>query len=318
MKWILKNERVCETDTCEIREKEVGAFVLGDTDAARLLPKRTRDSHKGTYGKAGIVAGSKQYTGAAYLATAACLRSGVGYTTLFAPSYVVEKGIWRLPEALLCSLNEGDKVAFNEKNLEKLLSLDALSYGMGLGVDREVAFGVKFLLDNYKGTLILDADALNSLSTYAVDWLDAMFTQKKCNVILTPHSKEFSRLTGKSVEEIINAPVEIAKAYAKRWQVTILLKNAFSVITDGDKVYINETGNSGQAKAGSGDVLSGLLTGLCASGVKAFDGAVLAPYIVGVATEIATRDISEYSVTASDISSHIGLVFLRLTENTDK
>ncbi len=280
--------------------------ILDKTTVAALLPRRKRNTNKGDYGKAAIVAGSEEYTGAAYLAAAACLRAGAGYTALFVPENIFPYYVLKIPEVLLKKF----------ENLEELLAYDSIAYGMGMGVSRQVADGAVWLIENFSGKLILDADALNSLSKYCS--LSDVFARKKGDVLLTPHVKEFSRLCKKSVEEILANGFNAAKEFALRHGVAVLLKNAVSVIENGEKTYVNERGTPGQAKGGTGDVLSGVIAGLCASGRSAFDGACAGAYVVGVAAELAGEKISEYSLTATDLISHLGRAFLRITENTDK
>ncbi len=280
--------------------------------ARELLPKRQRVSNKGTYGKAAIVAGSVEYTGAAYLAAAACLRSGAGYTALFTPKEILPFYILKAPEILLKSTNEGGRYAFNEEMMRCLLAYRAIAYGMGMGVSEEVFQGAKWLLENYGGKLILDADGLNSLALYGGE---APFQNKKCEVLLTPHGKEFSRLSGIEPENILADPVEQAKAFSKKHGVTVLLKNAYSVVTDGERTLVNEAGNSGQAKGGSGDVLSGVIAGLCASGASVFDGGIVAAYLTGTAAELAVRETGEYSLTPTDVIAHLGKAFLSVVKD---
>lgn len=287
--------------------------LLDSDEAYAELPVRKRNSHKGTYKKAAIVAGSEAYSGAAWLSTAACLRSGAGYTTLYTPRMVWERAVWKLPEALLQCTNEGGRVAFTDETLENICRNDSVAYGMGLGVSADVARGAEYLLTRYAGRLILDADALNSLAAYGAD-LDKLFAEKRCEAAITPHVKEFSRLTGKTVEEIQNDPVGVAEEYARRWGIIVLLKNAASVITDGKETVICTAGNSGQAKGGSGDVLSGLAAGLCAWGKGTFSALKVAAYVAGTAADIAAAKTSEYALTATDCVQAIGEAFLRLTE----
>lgn len=293
------------------------AYVLDKENARQGLPVRKRNSHKGTYKRAAIVAGSELYSGAAYLSTAACLRSGVGYTTLFTPKTVLQQAVWKAPEALLKSLNDGGMVAFNEEIFREICGYDAVAYGMGLGTTKEVARGAEYLLKTYTGRLLLDADALNALSAFGTD-NDGLFANKNCDVVITPHVKEFSRLTGQSVEEIIRTPIESAEALARRWNVTILLKNAVSVVTNGKETALCLVGNSGQAKGGSGDVLSGLATGLCAWGQDVYSAVKIAAYLSGTAADIAAKKVSEYALTATDCITEIGAAFLSLTEDADK
>lgn len=288
------------------------AFLIGREEVSRLLPERKRNSHKGTYGKAAIVAGSLKYAGAAYLSAAAALQSGAGYTSLFVPQGILPFYVLKLPELLLLPLNEGDRVAFTEKEFEKLLAYDSIAFGMGTEISDSVFQGVKYLLKNYKGRLILDADALNSLSKYGKGNFEEIFCDKKCDVLLTPHIKEFSRLTGESAEKILERGTAAPKEFAEKYGVTVLLKGAASVITDGRRTAVNTAGSPGQAKGGSGDVLSGLIAGLCAGGISAFDAGISGAYLAGKAAEFAAAELGEYSMTASDEIAFLSEAFLSL------
>ena len=288
---------------------------LLDCDMLRgVLPKRKRNSHKGTYGKAAIVAGSIEYTGAAYLsyAAAACLRAGAGYTTLFTPSQSLPYYVLKDPEILLKSTNDGERYAFDEERAQELLGYDVVAYGMGMGCSQEVALGAAYLLTNYTGKLILDADGLNSLSAYQKEEFATLFANKKCDVLLTPHAKEFSRLSGQSVQEIVQNGLAAPCAFSKQYTVNVLLKNSSTIITDGERIALNITGNSGLAKGGSGDVLSGVIAGLCAQGLSVFDGARLGAYLVGRAAELAVENASEHSLAARDVIAFLGKAFYEL------
>jgi NAD(P)H-hydrate epimerase len=181
--------------------------------------------------------------------------------------------------------------ALNEEIMGQVCEYNAVAYGMGMGVSQEVAEGAAYLLQHYLGKLIIDADGLNSLSVYKKSELGTLLKNAKCDVVFTPHIKEFSRITGLSVEEILSADLQSAQAFAKENSVTILLKNAATIVTDGEKSAINFTGNSGQAKGGSGDVLSGVIAGLCAQGASGFDGACAGAYLCGKAAEIAVESL---------------------------
>ena len=286
------------------------AYALDGADVAKRLPTRCRNSHKGTYGRAAIVAGSMEYTGAAYLSAAACLRSGCGYTTLFVPAKILPYYVLRVPEILLKPLCEGDCCAFNEEKFAALLGFDSIAYGMGMGISEDVAKGAKYLLENFTGRLILDADGIDSLAAYERDGLAEILKNKKCDVLLTPHTKEFARLSGESVEEILDSPLTKPRVFSEKYGVCVLLKNASSVITDGKRIVVNTTGNSGLAKGGSGDVLSGLIAGLCARGCSAFDGGCIGAYLLGKTAEIAAKTIGEEALIASDILAKLGEAFL--------
>lgn len=284
-----------------IKLPEFGYATLIKKDGLSL-PNRKRNSHKGSYGKAAIVGGSAQYTGAAYLSATACLRSGAGYTALFVPQNILPYYYLKSPELLLR--------AFDKEGMEELLDYDSVAYGMGMGVSREVSAGAVWLLKRYTGRLILDADGLNSLAVYEKENLPKLFSEKKCDLVITPHVKEFSRLTGQTTAEILQLGLTAATGFAKSHGLTVLLKNAATVIADGKRIAVNTAGNSGQAKGGSGDVLSGVLAGLCATGLSAFEGAKLGAYLCGVSAEFAAKEIGEYSMTATDIVAHLGRAFL--------
>ncbi len=276
------------------------------------VPKRRRNSHKGDYGKAAIVAGSAAYTGAAYLATAACLRSGAGYTALYVPKDLFFAYVLKAPEALLRTMGDGERFTFCEEEMKSLLDYDCVAYGMGMGQSEEVFQGARWLLQHYSGKLLIDADGLNALAKYGN--LREAFAGKACEVVLTPHVKEFSRLSGCSVEEILENGREIAEKFSRTYGVVTLLKNARSLVSDGVTTAYNDTGNSGQAKGGSGDVLSGVIAGLMAQGADGFTAAACGAYLVGKAAELGAKTVGEYSLTASNLIETLGGAFLFVTE----
>ena len=294
--------------------KPITTSLVDKWTVKELLPPRMRNSHKGTYGRAAIVAGCEEYTGAAYLSSVACLRSGAGYTTLFTPKELLPLYMLKAPEILLKAISDVGRYAFNEESMQALLAYDSIAYGMGMGATEEVFKGASYLLTHYEGKLILDADGLNSLSIFAKDKLFELLQNKKCDVILTPHVKEFSRLSGWTTEEIINDSLSFAKRFAKEYGVTLLLKNAYSIITDGERVAINTSGNSGQAKGGSGDVLAGVIAGLCACGASTYDSGIAAAYLLGESAAIAKTQVGEYSMTATDLIAYLPKAFLFVTD----
>ncbi|MBQ0099559.1 MAG: NAD(P)H-hydrate dehydratase, partial [Firmicutes bacterium] len=149
----------------------------------------------------------------------------------------------------------------------------------------------------YKGVLIIDADGLNILSMYGTEILK----KKKCDVILTPHIKEFSRLTKQGIEFIQENSLTLSKSFAKEFNVVLVLKSATTVISDGEKVYLNTVGSSGMAKGGSGDVLSGIIAGMCAKKKDIFDAVVASCYVFGKAGEFAEKEYNEYYMNPSDV-----------------
>ncbi len=294
------------------------ATLLDDQLAKGYLPIRKKNSHKGSYGRAAIVAGSMEYTGAAFLSASACLRSGAGYTALFLPKALIPLYALKAPEILLCPSCEGDGYAFNEEMLAPLLAYQSVAYGMGMGVSEEVYKGLAWLIENYEGKLILDADGLNSLAKFG-DL--SLLQKKKCDLVITPHAKEFSRLSGLTLDEIFQGGLPLAKEFAKTHGCTLLLKGGTSVVTDGERVNLCNRGNSGQAKGGSGDVLAGVIAALLAQGCDGYAAASLGGYLTGKGAELAAADMGEYSLTASDLISRLGKAFLSvlgIAEDTDK
>lgn len=266
---------------------ERGAEVWEAADVAKYFPPRRSNTHKGSYGSACILAGDA-YSGAAFLAAGACLKSGVGYTKLCVSEKLFPAAIGKLPAVVLKEFRaiDGD-----------VLAADCIAAGMGAGVSERLYVYIAELLGAYTGTLVLDADALNTIAAYGIEVLD----KKSCRVILTPHPKEFARLAGKPVGEVLSDAVNEAKEFALRRQVTLIFKNNRSVITDGERVAVNPTGCAALAKGGSGDVLSGLLAGTCARGVAPFEAACVASWLLGRAGEIAAQKMGEYAPDPTDI-----------------
>ena len=264
-------------------------------DIAEFYPKRPRNSHKGTYGSANIIAGSNKYMGAAALAVQTALKSGCGYVKLTTTEKVKTALAAKFPQTIF--LEEPD------------LTSNAIAIGMGCGVTEELYITIKNLLQNFKGALVIDADGLNAISKYGVQILK----NKSCSVIITPHVKEFSRLTGLTVESILSNPVSAARDFALSYGVTVLLKGAASVVTDGARTALNIRGNTALSKGGSGDMLSGYMCGTLARGVAPFEAAVCSAFTLGMAAEIAAEEKTEYCATSADIVKNLHLAVKRLT-----
>ncbi len=297
-------------DYCgEIIKKDIGislpqsvehscAIIYGENDISGFFPSRKRNSHKGTYGTALIVAGSKKYIGAAALSLQAALKSGCGIVKLATAEEVKFALAAKYPQVIY-----SDGIDF---------TANAIAVGMGCGVTEELYGKIKQILNEYTGSLLIDADGLNALSEFGAEILK----NKKCEVVLTPHLKEFSRLTGKTVEEISSDPIKEAKVYAKEYGVTVVLKSATTVITDGAKTVINARGSTALAKGGSGDILAGFLCGTLTRGLNAFDGAVCATYVLGLSAEISSEEKTDFCATAYDIINNVHIAIKRLTRKT--
>ncbi len=256
--------------------------------------------NKYTRGKTAIIGGSTGMTGAVCLASRAASRSGCGLVCAVVPEEL--NGIFeiKLTEEMSLPLNS-ENGSFKGDDTEKLFDMLAkchsVATGMGAGKSNGYQKVLKWLLREYKGKLILDADALNIIAEKPYYLREG--------VVLTPHTGEFSRLTGKNSIEIENNREELAKKYAKENSAVVVLKGENTVVTDGERVYINKTGNKGMAKGGSGDVLSGIIASLCAQGMENYDAAVCGVYLHGLAGDIAEENYTDMSMTASDIIKHI-------------
>ena len=288
-------------------ENETYVKLIEREDVKKILPKRRRNSHKGSYGRVAVVGGSEEYFGAGYLSCLSALKSGVGYTAWFLPKELLKSAYLKLPEVLLISTNDGGRYEFNEETCQKLCGYDSIALGMGLGVSESVYKTVLYLFENYKGKLLLDADGLNSISAFGS--VDDFAKIKACQVVITPHVKELSRLVGVSVSDLQKEPLRYGVELTKKYPITLLQKGASTLIFNGGKAVLSTSGCSAQAKGGSGDVLSGLIAGLLAQGANCFDGAVLGSYMLGLSAEISAKKSSEYSAVPSDFIACFGEAF---------
>ncbi len=299
----------------EVVAKDIGISIwcddcvkrLNDASVRKYFPSRKRNVHKGCFGKTVVIGGSKSFSGSVLLSANALtsLKMGAGYSTLVVPEILFNSCVGLNPECILnCVADDGEFIVFDEKKLKQYLQSDCIAIGMGMCVSKGVYETINFLLENYDKTLIIDADGLNSLSTYGVEILKT----KKCKVVLTPHVMEFARLCGVEKQSILDDFINSAKSFAKDYDVTVILKNAVSVITDGEQTFINTTGCSGMAKAGSGDVLTGILSGILSRCDDLVEGSAVGCYVFGKAGEYAQREQNEYTMTASDIISSLPLV----------
>ena len=289
------------------------AVKLNDESVSKLFLKRNKNTNKGDYGKACIIGGSRQYVGSVLLSSSAvcALKMGVGYTALVVPNSLFDAYVGKVPESILCSFeDENGFIKFNKADFDKLLNYNSIAVGMGMSVSEEVYNLIGYLLKNYSGTLIIDADGLNSLAKYGTQILK----EKKCNVIITPHVGEFCRLAKISKDELYSDVLGIAKKFASEYNLTLVLKSSVSVITDGQNTYINTSGTPAMAKAGSGDVLSGIIAGLAARNKDEVFVSAASSYLFGKCGEYAVKEQqNEYTILATDLINAIPKVIHSLT-----
>ncbi len=262
--------------------------------AKMLLPKRADNTNKGSFGKAMLIAGSREFMGASALALEAALRGGAGYVSFLGNDSLCDYLLGNFPEAIYKRVALYDR----EEVILHCEKQDSVLIGSGSGCTRELYEVVERLVTSRGAALVIDADAVNSIAKYGSA---EIFKNAKRDVILTPHPLEFSRISGLSVEYIQANRYRAAKNFAKEYGCVLLLKGAGTIVTDGEYTYVNGSGSSALAKAGSGDVLAGLLTSILACLKSPIKSAALAAYIHGKVGDLLADEYSHYGVTPSDI-----------------
>ena len=273
----------------------------------KMLPDRPEDSNKGTYGRLLVIAGSKGMAGAAYLNAHAAYMTGAGLVRIYTSSDNREILQTLLPEAIVTT--------YEEYNKEELLSLltwaDGVCIGSGLGMSRLSEKILKTVIEYVKVPCLIDADGLNLLAENK-NYLNQMAERR---FVITPHMKEMSRLTGISVEELKADRIQILKDFSSRYRITCVLKDSRTLIASEEKgIRMNLTGNSAMAKAGSGDVLAGVISGWMVQGKEAEDAAELGTYIHGLSGDLAKFEKGVYSVMAGDLIEYISKALMKLEE----
>ena len=303
-------------------------------DIAKIIPDRIKNSHKGTYGKVALLGGAVEYSGAIRLSAMALasLKAGAGLSTVAIPKYLVPIVSQNILEVMIYPIaSTDDEIVFNKYNIDGLINkVDVLTCGMGLGKSKAAHEIIYYIIKNFYGKLVLDADALNILSEN-IDLLN----EAKCKIILTPHMMEFKRLYDAAfcrseensrdelcepvIEYYENNKLELAKKFIEKYNITLLLKGPTTIVASSNVgasvnvgasftsplIKLIDRGTPGMSTAGSGDVLSGIITGLLGYIENEFDATVAAAFINGMAGEFAARDEGEISMTASDTVKHI-------------
>ena len=276
------------------------------------LKPRARDAHKGDFGRVCIIAGSIGMSGAAALAGRAALRAGAGLVRVATPKSVLPVVASIEPSFTTVPLPEDSagRIAANATNtiLNLIPDNDCIAFGPGVGVTQGVCSVLQKLLAQEGLRLIIDADGLNNLSRIN-DWPD----HAKADLILTPHPGEMKRLwAGLFRDPLFVDRRSQAAMLANKTRTTVVLKGAGTVVTDGEKVYINNTGNPGMATAGAGYVLTGVIAAMVGQGLSNFDAAVLAVYVHGLAGDIAAKKMGQISLIATDIIEALPEAFMRV------
>ena len=263
------------------------------------LPQREEISNKSTYGKVLNIAGSDYMPGAAYLSSVSALKVGCGYCFLCSTEKVIDAVSSQTPSIVFLPQNKICKLINN---------VDVIEIGCGLGTDMNAVKMFSKVLDNaYTSTpIVVDADALNILAQNDFDQIYDFTNKKFEKLVFTPHPKEASRLLGIKLEQVLNNIEQSARDITKKFNcVTVLKTHRTFICSPNGKEYTNTTGNSAMAKAGSGDVLTGMISGLIAQGMEIFEASCLGVYLHGICGDLAKEKLTQYSVMAEDLISLI-------------
>ena len=279
------------------------AQVISKQEAKVLYKPRNRFSHKGTYGHALIIGGSYGKIGSVALTATAALRAGAGLVTIYAPKCGYEILQTLLPEAMVIT----DPHVEILTNITFDLDPQVIGFGVGVGTKEETAEAFKALLKNYQKPMVIDADGLNILSKNA-ELLELLPEGS----VLTPHPKELERLIGEWNDDF--EKLEKIKEFTGKYKVILVLKGAYTFTVTAEDVYINTSGNPGMATAGSGDVLTGVITSLIGQGYDSLRAAVLGVYLHGRAGDLAAAELSYESTIAGDIAKKTGAAIFDLFE----
>lgn len=275
----------------------------------RTISRRKVNVYKNTFGHALILAGSGRMLGAAALSSLAAMRTGCGLVTLGVPqslNAVAQKKISNVIMTLPLKETKGHTIASSAfcQIQENYSSYDVIAIGPGLSIHLSTKRFIYKIIESFSKPLIIDADALNVLSGN-VDIL----TKTKIPKILTPHPGEMARLTGLTRREVQNNRKEVARDFAQKYNCVLLLKGHQTIVASPErKIYVNKTGNPGMATAGSGDVLTGMITAFVAQGISVFEAAKLGAYWHGKAGDLAAQSKGRISLIASDILEAIAEV----------
>jgi NAD(P)H-hydrate epimerase len=283
-----------------------------------IIPERMVDTHKGDYGHLLVVGGSVGKTGAALMAARAALRSGAGLVTIALPEPAAESLMGSVVEEMMLPLLANPDGTIAEGALDGILDFvhkkaDVLAIGPGLGRNTETWKMVRELVRLSPVPVVVDADGLNALSETGFDGMKRLFSKVRSPLVLTPHLGEMMRLTGLDKAEIIGSRLGVSRQFSEETGCVLILKGAPTVVTTPEgRQYINSTGNPGMATAGSGDVLTGIVASLIGQSLTPEEAAVAGVYIHGLAGDIASETLTEYSMTAGDIIGFLPEAFKRL------
>ncbi len=301
---------------------------FGRTELRASLVARESDDHKGIFGHTLIAAGSRGMAGAAILAARAALRSGAGLVTVAVPAGVAATVAGAVPSAMTLALPENAAGAFRPEGVGRLTEyvkerrVTTMAIGPGLTLHADAVRFVLLALAGVPAAAVVDADALNALAQQDADGVFAMLKARRQPCVFTPHPAEASRLLGLKKSEVQARRLRCVERLARVFGVAALLKGRKTLISSGGRTIVNNTGGPGLSKAGSGDVLTGLIAGLWAqmlasgrvSGDLPFRAAALGAWLHGAAGDAAQKDLTEWAATSTDLVDYLPRAFKALCD----
>jgi ADP-dependent NAD(P)H-hydrate dehydratase / NAD(P)H-hydrate epimerase len=284
-KVIVENIGIPEFIVDQYHDKE---FITETEFIKKYIKEREKYSFKGDFGRVSVIAGSMGFTGAAYITSEAAVKTGSGLVTAISSSKVQEILSSKLVEAMTSTYE-------NEDTFIKLIgNSDAVAFGPGMGNTEHTFELLCRVMEMVRCPVVLDADGINVMSGHT-----DKFKQWQKKLVITPHLGEMARLTGYNIDYIRENRLDVAKNFAKEYNIVVLLKGYETIITDGSMLYVNPTGSSAMASGGMGDCLTGIIAAFIAQGISPFEAAVCGAYIHGYAGDKLSKEL--YSVNASDI-----------------
>ncbi|MCM4151227.1 NAD(P)H-hydrate dehydratase [Arenibacter sp. N53] len=275
--------------------------LVGKSETLSMYMPREKYSHKGSYGHSLIIGGSYGKIGAVVLAAKGCMCAGSGLVTAYVPKCGYLPLQTALPEAMVLTDSQEGEIT----NIDFSLSPSVIGIGVGIGTSKSSVEAFSEFLNRNKVPLVIDADGLNILSMNP-----DLFKKMPSKTVLTPHPKELERIIGKWKDDFDK--LKKTKEFSKKYDCIVIIKGANTIIIYGDKGYVNTTGNPGMATGGSGDVLTGIITGLIAQGYLPLNAAIFGVYIHGKAADIAVENCGFQALIASGIIDNIGKAYLDL------
>ncbi len=284
-----------------LMQTETEVELISKMEVLPLYKPREKFSHKGDFGHVMILGGSYGKIGSVNLASSAALRSGAGLVTAYIPKCGYQSLQTALPEVMVIS----DDSEASISNINFDIEPSVIGIGVGLGTTAETAKTFESFLKMNKVPLVIDADGLNLLSKKKI-----LLKLVAKQTILTPHPKELERLVGKWSDDFDK--LKKVKAFSKKYDVIVIIKGAYSITVYEDKLYINTTGNPGMATAGSGDVLTGMISGLVGQGYEPLAAGIFGTYLHGKSADISVEDYGYQSLIASHIIETMGKAYIDL------